>query len=174
MEDLKYETYTVRHSEPADLGDILKIYEGARSFMRESGNPNQWGSDYPPDDMIRDDIAKENSLVIVAGSEICGVFCCFEGEDPTYAYIENGSWKSSEPYVTIHRIAAKRGKRGILKTACDYARTISGHLRADTHEMNAPMRKALTRYGFLHCGTIYVRDGRPRLAFEYIGDKIVN
>ena len=164
----------IRKSTIRDLDRIMEIYAFAREFMARHGNPNQWGADYPPDDMIKDDIAKGNSLVIVSGSEICGVFCCFEGEDPTYAYIENGSWKSSEPYVTIHRIAAKRGKRGILKTACDYARTVSGHLRADTHEMNAPMRKALTRYGFSHCGTIYVRDGRPRLAFEYIGDKIVN
>lgn len=169
MFDDEVSEYTVRKAFPQELPTILSIYEGARAFMRKNGNPNQWGSDYPPVSLVKEDVEEGRSMVIVRGVEICGVFCLFEGDDPTYAVIDDGNWLSDKPYVTIHRIAGKRGCRGIVKTACDYARGICGHLRADTHENNAPMRAALTKYGFRHCGTIYVREHLPRMAFEFVG-----
>ena len=172
MDEKEVFNYTVRPAQPHELRDVLALYEGARQFMRESGNPDQWGDHYPPRDMIEEDVAEGRSLLIVSGDEICGVFCMFEGDDPTYAYIEDGAWLSDRPYVTIHRIAAKRGKKGIVRAACDYARKTCGHLRADTHVMNRPMRGALTKYGFTHCGTIYVRDHLPRMAFEFIDQDV--
>ena len=42
-----------------------------------------------------------------------------------------------------------------------------GHLRIDTHADNEPMLNAVKRYGFKHCGVIYVADGSPREAFQY-------
>ena len=39
-----------------DLDSILRIYEHARSFMASHGNPTQWGTTYPPVDMIEHDI----------------------------------------------------------------------------------------------------------------------
>ena len=27
----------------SDLCEIVEIYSGARAFMKEAGNPNQWG-----------------------------------------------------------------------------------------------------------------------------------
>ena len=33
----------IRHSIPEDLPRIMEIYDYARRFMAEHGNPNQWG-----------------------------------------------------------------------------------------------------------------------------------
>ena len=34
---------TIRQAREAELGRILQIYADARAFMRENGNPDQWG-----------------------------------------------------------------------------------------------------------------------------------
>ena len=46
-----------------DLDSILRIYEHARSFMASHGNPTQWGTTYPPVDMIEHDIRMGNAYV---------------------------------------------------------------------------------------------------------------
>ncbi|MCR5695020.1 MAG: GNAT family N-acetyltransferase [Clostridia bacterium] len=171
MDDPHYPDYSVRPAELSDVPVILSIYRDARAFMRENGNPDQWGSFYPPDSMILEDVRLGNSYVVALGAEICGVFCLFEGEDPCYDVIDDGKWLSDSPYATVHRIAAKRGRKGILKAACDFALSKCSHIRADTHKDNIPMQKALSKYGFRHCGTVYVRDRSPRLAFEYTGEE---
>ena len=38
----------IRKATPADRPEILEIYSRARQFMRETGNPSQWGDTYPP------------------------------------------------------------------------------------------------------------------------------
>ena len=40
----------------SQLPQILDIYQKARLFMTQSGNPDQWGTAYPTEDMIRQDI----------------------------------------------------------------------------------------------------------------------
>lgn len=37
-------------------GKILGIYAAARSFMASCGNPTQWGTEYPPKDLVEEDI----------------------------------------------------------------------------------------------------------------------
>ena len=46
----------IRKAVPSDLPEILRVYEAARAYMRASGNPDQWGYDYPPEDMLTNDI----------------------------------------------------------------------------------------------------------------------
>ena len=46
-----------------DLDSILRIYEHARSFMASHGNPTQWGTTYPPVDMIKHDIRVGSAYV---------------------------------------------------------------------------------------------------------------
>ena len=43
------------------------------------------------------------------------------------------------------------------------------NLRGDTHERNLPMRRAFERNGFERCGTIWVEDGSPRIAYQKEG-----
>ena len=48
----------IQKADISQLPRILEIYEKARVFMAESGNPDQWGTAYPPEEMIRQDIRK--------------------------------------------------------------------------------------------------------------------
>ena len=69
------------------LPEILKIYENARRFMRENGNREQWQGGYPGEALLRADIEKGQLYLCMEGDEILGVFCYFEGVDPTYVRI---------------------------------------------------------------------------------------
>lgn len=158
---------TVRPARLGDLERILEIYEIARNFMRSVGNPTQWRNGYPWADLLEEDIDAGNLYVVTDGSAIHGVFAFILGEDPTYAVIENGSWRSTSPYGTIHRVASD-GSGGILAAALEFARGLISHLRIDTHADNAPMQHLVEKYGFSRRGIIYVEDGTPRIAFDYM------
>ena len=41
-------------------------------------------------------------------------------------------------------------------------------LRADTHKDNIIMQKLLARNEFIRCGTVYVSNGTPRIAYQKI------
>ena len=88
----------IRQAREQDLPRIMAIYDAAQRYMRQTGNPTQWGGQLP------------------AGAD------------------------------------AAAGHR----------------LRADTHADNLTMQRCLEREGFVRCGTIYVEDGTPRVAFERI------
>ena len=158
--------YTVCPAQLPDLGRIQEIYGYAREFMAKHGNPNQWGKTYPPTQQLRRDIAEEKLFVITDGQRIHGVFYFWIGQDPTYRRID-GAWRSDSPYGTIHRIAGD-GSGGILKTAVAFAEGKIGHLRIDTHEDNHVMQSALAKMGFQPSGIIYLEDGSPRIAYDYI------
>ncbi len=157
---------TIRKAESRDLDRILQIYESARIFMRAHGNPDQWGEHYPPDEMIREDIERGDLFVCVENDEILAVFFYTEGDDPTYEYIENGAWLNDAPYGVIHRIAVAARGRGVAAFCFDFALSRCGNLKIDTHENNLPMQRTLEKNGFSRCGTIYVGDGTPRIAYQ--------
>lgn len=160
---------SVRHSCPEDYEAILNIYALARQFMRENGNPNQWKDSWPPVDTVRNDIDNGLSYVIVEDGVVKGVFAFIIGDDPTYKVIEGGHWSSNQKYGTIHRIASDGSCKGLAKTCFDFCLTQSSYLRIDTHADNKPMQSAVERFGFRKCGVIYVADGSPRIAYDYIG-----
>ena len=65
----------IRHSTEADLGRIMEIYARARRFMAEHGNPNQWGpTRWPPEPLIRQDIAQQKGCVCTHEGRVVGAF----------------------------------------------------------------------------------------------------
>ena len=166
----------IRKSTEQDVPRMMEIYAHARDFMAAHGNPNQWGPNrWPPEELIRQDIREGNSYVCVNDLDrVIGTFFFVQGEDvePTYREITHGAWKDESPYGVVHRIAADGSQKGIGTFCIQWAYAQCGHLRIDTHGDNAVMQGALKKLGFVHCGTIYVREDRdPRLAFEK-SDKI--
>ena len=159
--------YQVRKASKEDLERVQEIYAYARTFMRENGNPNQWGNHHPPVKQLEEDIENGNLYVVCRAGCIHGVFYFFIGEDPTYGRIDGGSWRSSCAYGTIHRIAGD-GSGGILKTAAEFAKQRISHIRIDTHEDNHVMQKALTKQGFQKRGIIHIADGSPRIAYDLL------
>lgn len=159
----------IRKATAADLDEIMTVYEGARAFMVETGNPNQWASrNWPPRWLVEQDIAGGNCYVCLDGDELAAVFYYDHGVDidPSYRIIEGGKWLSDSAYGVVHRIAARKG-RGAGKFCIRWACEKSGHLRIDTHEDNRVMQRILDELGFTYCGVVYVSEDRdPRLAYE--------
>lgn len=149
-----------------DLDVIMSIYLIAQDFMIKSGNP-QWGHSYPTQELIQKDIENGACHIICDDECIHGVFALFEDIEPTYQYIENGQWLNDEPYVTVHRIASDGKVHGIFKCAINYCKSISDNIRIDTHKSNLIMQKQIEKNCFKKCGTIYVRDGSPRIAYHW-------
>ncbi len=159
----------IRKSTLQDLQAIEQLYAEARVFMKENGNPTQWGDNYPPIDLIKEDIENQVSYVCEDAGNIVATFFYMERlDDPTYHIIENGNWISEEAYGVIHRITAKRGTKGVASYCITKCHEECGHLRMDTHENNIPMQHLLEKLGFHKCGIIYVADGSPRIAYEWI------
>ena len=163
----------IRKSTEQDIGRMMEIFAFARKFMAEHGNPHQWGStNWPPEALIRQDIAQGNSYVCVEEGEVVGTFFFICGRDiePTYADITEGNWLDDSPYGVVHRMAGGGTVKGVGEFCLNWAYARCGHLRVDTHEDNKVMQKLLDKLGFVHCGTIYVeKDNSPRLAYEKSG-----
>lgn len=155
-------------AKPKDLERIAEIYSLAREFMKESGNPNQWGDTYPPLSIIQDDIAAQNLYIVTERDRIMAVFYFYIGEDPTYRVIEQGSWLADTPYAVIHRVAVREQGRGIIRHIFDYCYSIHPNLRIDTHRQNIPMQKSLAKNNFTYCGIIHLPSGAERLAYQKI------
>ena len=158
----------LRLAQEADLEEIAKLYDEARAFMHSYGNLTQWPDNYPDLVSAQEDLEAGVLYVAENGGAVVGTFVMMPGPDATYAYIENGTWRSDTPYGVIHRVASRGG--GVLDAALALAKTRFDHIRMDTHEDNAPMRHLLEKYGFSHRGTIYVENGTPRMAFDRLED----
>lgn len=161
----------IRKANTEDLEQILSIYAAAREFMVATGNPRQWAARcWPPEELIRRDIAREKCHVCEDAGELLAVFFYDFGKDidPCYAVIEQGCWGSGEPYGVVHRIAARAGS-GAGKECINWAFAQCGHLRIDTHGDNKVMQRTLEKLGFSRRGIIHVaEDNDPRIAFEKI------
>lgn len=151
-----------------DIPSLLEVYKSAKSFMRQNGNVNQWINGYPAENDIKKDIQNGNCYILLQENQIAGVFAFIIGKEPTYTTIENGTWHSTRPYGTIHRIASNGKTKGIARACFDFCKTKIDYLRIDTHKDNLQMQNAIKKYGFLDCGTIYLTDGCPRLAYDFL------
>lgn len=161
----------IRLATRADLPAILNVYAHARTFMAENGNPTQWGTTYPAPELLGEDLRLGRLFVDTIDDRICGVFMFALGDDPTYAYIEDGAWLDHSPYGTIHRIAGDGTAPGALKRCVAFCRARCAHLRIDTHADNHIMQACIAKAGFSRCGTIYVEDGSPRIAYELLSEQ---
>ena len=166
MEEKRNTPLRVEKTRPEQFEQMLRIYDRARHFMAEHGNPNQWGSTNPPAARVRQDIDEGNSYVCMAGEEIAAVFYYKEGEDPTYRVIENGAWINDAPYGVVHRIASAGTVKGAGSFCVQWAFSRCGNLRIDTHRDNTVMQNMLRKNGFSYCGIIHLENGDERLAFQ--------
>lgn len=163
MENIKIELATIN-----DLPKILDVYSIARKYMKENGNETQWGENYPPKEMLINDIKNKILYVIKKDEEVHAVFAFIIGEDPTYLKIYEGNWINEEKYGVIHRIASDMKIKGTLLLTIKFALSKINHLRIDTHKNNKLMNEALIKYGFSFKGIIYIDDGTKRNAYEYL------
>lgn len=159
----------IRLATESDVAAAAEIYDSARRFMKENGNPDQWRNEYPNHYDIEMGITNGTSYVCEDNGEIVATFH-FQpnADDSTYHKIYKGRWLNNEPYAVIHRIAVKYHGRGIVDFCFKECFKLFPNIRIDTHQFNAPMIGALNRNGFEYCGIIHILNGEERIAFHKI------
>lgn len=166
---------TIRKTTAADIDGIVPILDEARRTIAALGI-NQWQDGYPNREVIEEDVRLGQSYVLVKEGCVIGTFALVTNGDPTYDVIEHGHWTTGDDnrnYNAVHRVAIAVASRGsgastaMIGFAADLTRMAGKtSVRIDTHEGNRVMRRMLEKHGFVHCGTIYLANGDPRVAYE--------
>jgi len=156
---------TIRKTTLADLDAVMQIYAYARAYMQQSGNPNQWFNNHPPQSVIADDIQAGLSYVCEDGGRITAVFYFNVEDEPTYNNI-NGQWLNSRPYGVVHRIARGPDAKGAGAYCLKWCEAMHPNIRIDTHRDNTAMLKLLDKLGYVYCGVIWLENGDERLAYH--------
>ncbi len=163
--------YKIRKAQLTDLTRMMVIYEAARSQMVAMGNTTQWVNGYPARQDIENDIMKGMSyLIIDQSSQPVGCFVVMPSPDPNYAKIDDGQWINDKSYVAIHRAAASQPGLGLMNLILAWVKRRYDVIRIDTHKDNAAMQHIVEKADFKYCGIIYVANGTPRLAYQWLGD----
>jgi len=157
----------VRKTIHKDIEAVMAIYAYARTFMKETGNPNQWKGNHPPQTLIEADIEAGCSYVCVNENEIAAVFYFNVEEESTYKKIQ-GKWLNNETYGVVHRIAREQNAKGAGEYALKWCMRQHPNIRIDTHIDNAPMFNLLEKLGFTRCGTVWLENGDERVAFQWV------
>lgn len=158
----------IRPAMSQDLPRILELFEQARQFMREHGNPNQWGTHDPPREQIEEDIRREGSYLCLHHGTVVGTFAFLPGPDATYARLQSGAWLNDWPYWVLHRVAAPDAPKGTGTALLQWCQKHADNIRGDTHRQNVPMQGLLQKCGFSQVGTLLLPNGSERLAFHYV------
>ena len=88
----------IRQAKLADVPTIMKIYEKARVFMENSGNPTQWAVGYPGQQLVEKDIIEKNCYICEEQGKVVGhkdiiqyIQNAVEQDKVSHAYILNGA-----------------------------------------------------------------------------------
>ncbi len=158
----------IRDAVISEISEILQVFSVAKSYMKANGNPTQWTENYPSMETLQTDIQNKWMKTIISGDEIVGVFVVQTTPESSYETIYEGSWRCDLPYAAIHRIASNGKAKGVFKEALNYTKAHYDYIRIDTHKNNKTMIHLMENSGFEYSGIIYVDDGTPRVAYEYI------
>ena len=172
----------VRLGKLTDAYQVAEIFEDAKDKFKNDGT-YQWKGMYPNIESFYHDF--DNELVIVyediQKNLILGTATIVFSIDKNYNEID-GEWLNEEKYVSIHRIATRKGylKNGIASSLFKEAEQIAiskniHNIKIDTHRNNFDMRNLLTKLGYIECGVITLlnRDDltlieRERIAYQKI------
>lgn len=157
----------IRKATTEDLPRILEVYAAARQYMRDHGNTVQWGGKDRPESKLENDI-RVGQLYVLEDTEIRAVFAFIIGPDATYEVIEGGAWRSDALYGTLHRLGSDGTRKDVFGEVFAWMTSQIGYIRVDTHESNLTMQHIAEKYGFVRCGIIYVPDGTPRYAYDWM------
>ena len=160
----------IQNASSADLTFIVGAHSSTRAFMQANGNATQWPEGYPGRIDAEEDIARGHCFLVSDDEGPLAVFSFAPGPDETYASID-GAWHSDADYHVIHRVAAVRG-HSVARAIFTFAASHADYLRCDTHEDNAPMRRALESFGFRECGTITVANGTQRVTYDWLKEPL--
>lgn len=158
----------IRKVRSEELSTVMEIYAIARSFMAQTGNPEQWGAVYPPESLVRADIERGVCYAAELDGQIEAVFMYAFEEDPDYQHLKEGSWLNEAPYGVVHRVASRGRVKGIGAKCILWGFEQCRNLRMDTHEDNKVMQHVLEKNGFVRCGRICIADGMRMIVYQKV------
>jgi len=158
----------IRKAKINEIDTLMEIFAAARSFMRQTGNMNQWTNGYPSHELIKNNIeAGKLYACIEEESDIpLGVFYFSIEKEPTYDIIYEGQWLNDEPYGVVHRLASNGKIKGLAARCLEWCFDRHKNIRIDTHRENTVMQRILENNGYTRCGIIHLADGDERVAFQ--------
>lgn len=157
------------------IDEMMKITDDAKSQLKNLGL-DQWQKGYPSREVWESDAGLGCTRLAVEDGKILGIFAFQITPDASYYEID-GKWLSDGEYASMHRVCVADDAKGkgvagqMFNHGFEMARKLGlKAMRIDTHPGNIPMRRALTKAGFVACGDIKIvggcEDGDPRIAFE--------
>ena len=165
---------TFRKAVQDDLPGMMALVKQAQAYIASQGI-DQWQDGYPSEDILAEDICLGRIYVYDDDGAIASITVMTDEPEPVYNNIE-GEWLSSEPYLTIHRMALDDSHRHsglaakIIEHAVEMAKSMNlSAVRADTHRGNKAMRRFLEKSGFAERGIVTYEPtaGDPlRVAYE--------
>lgn len=153
----------IRKAATQDFPVIMAIFARAKIFMRETGNPNQW-QDYPTEEIVLQDIAREECFVMESENGIEGVFVMSFRADAEYEQPEAGF--APGQYATLHRLASAGREKGIFDAMLRFAQERADRLLGDTHADNRIIQSLLAKNGFRRRGEL-IRYGEHFPTYEW-------
>lgn len=156
------EPVTYRLAAEADLPDILRIAEEARSSLKKH-RVDQWQGPYPAEKHFRFDLERGECFVLLHGQEIAAFFTLSTREEESYAHITDGKWTEGVACCVLHRAAVAAAWRGsgmaekMMRCVEEQARAFGLRcIRTDTHRKNKAMQNLLRENGYRYRGNLQV------------------
>ena len=165
----KTDDIQIRNAKMEELPYIMEIFDYAKKFMADTGNPHQWDNVYPAEDDIVKDIERGELHVCTVNGKIQAVFAATTGKTIGYDHLTEGAWvKDGREYLTIHRLASWGTQRRMADRCIAWCEEKCHDLRADTHEDNKIIQHIFEKNGFKRCGKVIIFDGSERIAYQKI------
>ncbi len=159
----------IRKTLDTDIPAVMAIYDAARAFMRAHGNATQWPEGTPSAEQLAADIAAGGSYVCEVDGRVVATFAFLPGPDSSYDRSRAASGTATPRMLCCTAWHPTAPRMALQPLRClPFAKERIDHLRIDTHQDNLPMQGAIAKAGFKRAGIVYVSDGTPRVAFDWL------
>ncbi|KRL05392.1 GNAT family N-acetyltransferase [Liquorilactobacillus oeni] len=161
-------TIFIKQAHLRDVPAIVKLIGLGKKLLAADGIP-QWQGNYPDPAIVKTDVQKGYTYLLLVDNQIAGAATLFQEEDPNYYKIYQGTWQknpsSNKNYATIHRITINPQYHGQHLADFFFSGLFSAayrlgfnEIRIDTHETNKRMQHLIKKSGFSYSGIVYMND----------------
>ncbi len=147
-----------------DLDRLEQLVDQAIAGFRFRGI-DQWQKGEPNREGLKSGIEHGDIHVIEDDQKVIAMITVVHGPELSYKKID-GAWLNEEPYCAFHRVCVDESRKGqgiagkLFAFSEEYGRSLGyKNVRIDTHPDNISMQRALTKNGFIQCGTLVLADG---------------
>jgi len=166
-----------RQAKLQDITQIMEIISLGIESLKKQGSP-QWQDGYgPTQEQVKQDIENGAAYVLVT-EKVIAYAALIAGVDPVYTAITEGTWCTSQDYVSIHRVVVDSRLTGnglaqqLLNDLIITSQQMGfNDIRIDTHPVNTGMQKVIQKAGFTYRGKVnFPIPYGNRWAYQYFID----